>query len=476
MKRFNLSEWALEHQSLVLFFMLAFGASGIYAYFNLGQAEDPAFTFKVMVVRTVWPGASPLEMEEQVTERLEKKLQETPYLDHLRSFSRNGESTILVLLKDATPPAEVQDVWYQVRKKVADIRSTLPQGVLGPFFNDEFGDVFGNLYAFTADGYSYAELKDYVEEVRNEILRVPNVAKADILGAQEEKIYVEISHRKLSTLGVNPAVITTILQEQNAMTPAGKIDTSSDRFYLRVSGSFDSVESIREIGIEANGRLFRLGDIARVYRGYTDPPETKVRYMGHDAIVLAVSMAKGGDILELGNNLDSAFARIEADLPVGIEIHQYANQPQVVKRSINEFMKTLAEAVIIVLAVSFFSLGLRTGLVVALSIPLVLAVTFLVMMLYGIDFQRISLGALIISLGLLVDDAIIAVEMMSTKMEQGWERVRAASSIYTSTAFPMLTGTLITAAGFLPVGFAKSSAGEYTFSIFAVVTIALLVS
>lgn len=476
MKRFNLSEWALEHQSLVLFFMLAFGASGIYAYFNLGQAEDPAFTFKVMVVRTVWPGASPLEMEEQVTERLEKKLQETPYLDHLRSFSRNGESTILVLLKDATPPAEVQDVWYQVRKKVADIRSTLPQGVLGPFFNDEFGDVFGNLYAFTADGYSYAELKDYVEEVRNEILRVPNVAKADILGAQEEKIYVEISHRKLSTLGVNPAVITTILQEQNAMTPAGKIDTSSDRFYLRVSGSFDSVESIREIGIEANSRLFRLGDIARVYRGYTDPPETKVRYMGHDAIVLAVSMAKGGDILELGNNLDSAFARIEADLPVGIEIHQYANQPQVVKRSINEFMKTLAEAVIIVLAVSFFSLGLRTGLVVALSIPLVLAVTFLVMMLYGIDFQRISLGALIISLGLLVDDAIIAVEMMSTKMEQGWERVRAASSIYTSTAFPMLTGTLITAAGFLPVGFAKSSAGEYTFSIFAVVTIALLVS
>jgi len=475
-KRFNLSEWALEHQSLVLFFMLALGASGIYAYFNLGQAEDPDFTFKVMVVRTGWPGASPLEMEEQVTERLEKKLQETPYLDHLRSFSRNGESTILVLLKDATPPARVQDVWYQVRKKISDIRTTLPQGVLGPFFNDEFGDVFGNLYAFTADGYSYAELKDYVEDVRNEILRVPDVAKADILGAQDEKIYVEISHRKLSTLGVDPGLITTILQEQNAMTPAGKIDTSTDRFYLRVSGSFDSVESIREIGIEANGRLFRLGDIARVYRGYTDPPETKVRFMGHDAIVLAVSMAKGGDILELGRNLDAAFARIGADLPVGIEVHQYANQPQVVERSVNEFMKTLTEAVIIVLAVSFFSLGLRTGLVVALSIPLVLAVTFLVMMLYGIDFQRISLGALIIALGLLVDDAIIAVEMMSTKMEQGWERVRAASFIYTSTAFPMLTGTLITAAGFLPVGFAKSSAGEYTFSIFAVVTIALLVS
>ncbi|MGD2141816.1 MAG: efflux RND transporter permease subunit, partial [Burkholderiales bacterium] len=476
MNRFNLSEWALAHQPLVLFFMLALAASGIYAYFNLGQAEDPDFTFKVMVVRTVWPGASPLEMEEQVTERLEKKLQETPYLDHLRSFSRNGESTILVLLKDSTPPSAVQDVWYQVRKKVSDIRHTMPEGVLGPYFNDEFGDVFGNLYAFTADGYSFAELKDYVEAVRNELLRVPDVAKADILGAQAEKIYVEFSHRKLSTLGVSPGQITAILQEQNAMTPAGKIDTSSDRFYLRVSGSFESVESIREIGIEANDRLFRLGDIARVYRGYTDPPQTKVRYMGHDAIVLAVSMVKGGDILELGRNLETTLERMGASLPVGVEIHQYANQPQVVARSVREFMKTLSEAIIIVLAVSFFSLGFRTGLVVALSIPLVLAVTFLMMMLYGIDFQRISLGALIIALGLLVDDAIIAVEMMSTKMEQGWERVRAASFIYTSTAFPMLTGTLITAAGFLPVGFAKSSAGEYTFSIFAVVTIALLVS
>lgn len=476
MKRFNLSEWSLEHQSLVLFFMLALAVSGIYAYFNLGQAEDPDFTVKVMVVRTAWPGASPVEMEQQITERLEKKLQEIPYLDFIRSYSRTGESVLLVQLSDTTPPSEVQDVWYQVRKKVSDIRHTLPQGVLGPFFNDEFGDVFGNLYAFTTDGFSYAELKDYVEEVRKEILRVPNVAKADIIGAQEEKIYVEISHRKLATLGVSPEVITSILQQQNAMTPAGSIDTSADRIYLRVSGSFDSVESIREIGIEANDRLFRLGDIARVYRGYTDPPLAKVRYMGSEAIVLAVSMAKGGDILELGADLDAAFNRIKADLPVGIEVHQYANQPQVVSRSVNEFMKTLAEAIIIVLAVSFFSLGFRTGLVVALSIPLVLAVTFLMMMLYGIDFQRISLGALIIALGLLVDDAIIAVEMMSTKMEQGWERMKAASFVYTSTAFPMLTGTLITAAGFMPVGFAKSSAGEYTFSIFAVVTIALLVS
>ncbi|HWQ37668.1 MAG TPA: efflux RND transporter permease subunit [Burkholderiales bacterium] len=476
MSRFNLSEWALEHQSLVFFFMLALAGSGIYAYFRLGQAEDPDFTFKVMVVRTLWPGASPRDMEAQVTERIEKKLQETPYLDVVRSYSRSGESTLFVILKDSTPPRQVADVWYQVRKKIGDIRHTLPQGVLGPFFNDEFGDVYGNIYAFTADGYGYAELKDYVEEVRKEILRVPGVAKADLIGAQDEKIYVELSHRKLANLGIDPLAIFQVLQQQNAMTPAGSIDTLADRIYLRVSGSFDSVESIREIGITANGRLFRLGDIARVYRGYADPPELKVRYMGQEAIALAVSMAKGGDILQLGRDLDAAFERIRRGLPVGIEVHQYANQPAVVSRSVREFMKTLTEAIVIVLGVSFLSLGARTGLVVALSIPLVLAVTFLVMMLYGIDFQRISLGALIIALGLLVDDAIIAVEMMATKMEQGWERAKAASFAYTSTAFPMLTGTLITAAGFLPVGFAKSSAGEYTFSIFAVVTIALLVS
>ncbi|MEX0959736.1 MAG: efflux RND transporter permease subunit [Burkholderiales bacterium] len=476
MTSFNLSGWAIKHQSLVLFFMIALGAAGLYSYFELGQAEDPDFTFKVMVVRTLWPGASPVEMEQQVTERLEKKLQETPYLDHVRSYSRSGESTIFVLLKDTTPPKEVAGVWYQVRKKIGDIRHTLPQGTLGPFFNDEFGDVFGSIYAFTADGYSYAELKRYVEAARKEVLRIPNVAKAEIIGEQDEKIYVEVSHKKLANLGIDPLAIFAVLQEQNAMTPAGRIDTAQDRLFVRVTGSFDSVESVREIGIEASGRLFRLGDIARVTRGYVDPPELKVRYTGREAIALAVSMAKGGDILELGRDLSAAFDRIRLGVPVGIEVHQYANQPEVVGRSVNEFMKVLAEAVIIVLAVSFLSLGFRTGLVVALSIPLVLAVTFLFMMLYGIDFQRISLGALIISLGLLVDDAIISVEMMATKMEQGWERAKAAGFAYTSTAFPMLTGTLITAAGFLPVGFAASSAGEYTFSIFAVVTMALLIS
>ena len=415
-------------------------------------------------------------MEQQVTERLEKKLQETPYLDNVRSYTRSGETTIFVVLKDSTPPKAVADVWYQVRKKIGDIRATLPEGTLGPFFNDEFGDVFGNIYAFTGDGFTYAELKDYVEDVRKEILRVPNVSKAEILGDQDQKIYVEMSHRKLATLGIDPLSIFNVLREQNSMTPAGSIDTHSDRIFLRISGSFDSVESIREIGIQANGRLFRLGDIAHVYRGYVDPPSQKVRYMGQEAIALAVSMAKGGDILQLGADLNKAFKGIKRDLPVGIEMHQYSNQPEVVKRSVDEFMRTLLEAVVIVLAVSFFSLGFRTGLVVALSIPLVLAVTFLMMKLYGIDLQRISLGALIISLGLLVDDAIISVEMMATKMEQGMERAKAAAFAYTSTAFPMLTGTLITAAAFTPVGFAKSSAGEYTFSIFAVVTIALLVS
>ena len=476
MKTFNLSEWALEHQSLVLFFMLALFAAGLFSYFSLGQAEDPEFTFKVMVIKAIWPGASPAQMEQQVTERLEKKLQETPYLDNVRSYTKSGETTIFLALKDSTPPKEVAGVWYQVRKKIGDIRYTLPEGTLGPFFNDEFGDVFGNIYAFTGDGYSYAELRDYVEDVRKEILRVPSVAKAEIVGDQGQKIYVETSHRKLATLGIDPLSIFNVLREQNAMTPAGSIDTHSDRIFLRISGSFDSVESIREIGIQANGRLFRLGDIAHVFRGYVDPPTEKVRYMGQDGVALAVSMAKGGDILELGQELEKAFVRIKRDLPVGIEVHQYSNQPEVVKRSVDEFMKTLLEAVVIVLAVSFFSLGFRTGLVVALSIPLVLAVTFLMMKLYGIDLQRISLGALIISLGLLVDDAIISVEMMATKMEQGMERAKAAGFAYTSTAFPMLTGTLITAAAFTPVGFAKSSAGEYTFSIFAVVTIALMVS
>jgi multidrug efflux pump len=474
--RFNISEWALRHQPLVLYFILALFVAGVSSYLRLGQAEDPDFTFKVMVIRTLWPGATAREVELEVTERIEKKLQEVPWFDYTRSYSKPGESLIFVLLKDFTPPKEVPNAWYQVRKKVGDIRHTLPQGVRGPFFNDEFGDTFGTIYAFTSDGYGYAELRDYVENVRRELLLLPDVGKVDFLGEQEEKIYVELSHRKLATLGVDPLSIFSVLRAQNEMVPGGSFETQSDRVHVRVSGSFTSVESIREIGIPANGRLLRLGDIARVYRGYVDPPVVMMRYKGEPALGLAVSMRKGGDIIRLGRSLEARMAELRADLPVGIEVHNVANQPEVVSRSIGEFMKVLAEAVIIVLAVSFLSLGLRTGVVVALSIPLVLAVTFLLMRMFGIDLQRISLGALIIGLGLLVDDAIIAVEMMAIKMEQGWDRLRAGSFAYVSTAPSMLTGTLVTAAGFLPVGLAKSAAGEYTFSIFAVVTISLLVS
>jgi len=475
-KSFNLSEWALAHQQLVLYFIVAFLASGVIAYGQLGQAEDPDFTLKIIVVSTLWPGASAEEVELQITEKLEKKLQETPWLDHVRSFSRPGQSMIFVLLRDYTPPKDVPEVWYQVRKKLNDIRHTLPRGAQGPFVNDEFGDTFGTIYAFTADGFSYAQMKEYAERTRLELLRIPDISKVELLGEQPEKIYIEISHKKLATLGVDPLQIFDLLDAQNAMTPAGSVETASDRIYLRVSSDFTSVENIREIGIRANNRQFRLGDIANVYRGYADPPSLKMRFKGQDAIGLAVSMAKGGDIIELGKHLEPAIQRIRANLPVGLELHSVADQPTVVKRSVREFMRTLMEAVGIVLLVSFVSLGFRTGVVVALCIPLVLAVTFLLMKIFGIDLQRISLGALIIALGLLVDDAIIAVEMMVNKMEQGWDRVRAAGFAYTSTAFPMLTGTLVTAAGFLPVGFAKSSAGEYTFSIFAVVTIALLVS
>lgn len=476
MKNFNLSEWALRHRNMVLYLILVLMAAGSFSYFKLGRAEDPEFTVKLMVVQAFWPGATARDMEQQVTDLLEKKLQETPRLDYLQSYSRPGESLIFVTLKDFTPPKEVPGIWYQVRKKLGDIRHTLPDGVLGPVFNDEFGDTFGTLYALTSDGFSHAELKTYVEQAQQQLLRQPDVSKVQLLGAQDEKIFVEISNQKLASLGLDPGLIINSLQQQNSMAPAGFKDTDSDRVHLRVSGTFDSLESIRQTPIQVRDKNFRLGDIARIYRGYSDPPSLRMRYQGEDAIGLAVSMRQGGNILALGEHLAQTVQQIQAELPVGIELHQVADQPQVVKHSVNEFMQTLLEALIIVLAVSFLSLGFRTGLVVALSIPLVLAITFLIMYMLNIDLQRISLGALIIALGLLVDDAIIAVEMMVVKMEQGWDRFRAGTFAYTSTAFPMLTGTLITAAGFMPVGFAKSSAGEYTFSIFSVVGIALLAS
>ena len=476
MSGLNLSAWALRHQSFVAYLIVVFTVGGFIAYLTLGRAEDPDFTIKTMVVSAEWPGATAREMELQITDRLEKKLQETPWLDYVQSYSKPGKCLIFVNLLDYAPNKEVPDAWYQVRKKLGDIHGDLPDGVKGPFFNDEFGDTYGTILAFTGDGYSQAELKDIVDDVRQELLRIPNVAKVDLIGVQEEKIFIEISHRKLANLGIDPLVIAQTLRQQNSMNPAGSIETASDKIYMRVSGDLKSVAAVREIGIEANGRQFRLGDIARIYRSYADPPTPKFRYMQEDAIGLSISMTKGGDILKLGEGLSAEIARLSANLPAGISIHHVSDQPQVVRRSVNEFMKTLAEAVAIVLSVSFLSLGVRTGLVVALSIPLVLAITFLAMLIVGIDLQRISLGALIIALGLLVDDAIISVEMMIVKMEQGMDRFKAATFAYTSTAFPMLTGTLVTAAAFMPVGFAKSSAGEYCFSIFAVVGLALLAS
>ena len=474
-KSINLSEWALQHRSLTIYLMLALVFSGVLAFRDLGQAEDPAFTIKLMAIKTFWSGATALEVEQQITDRIEKKLQETPWLDYLSSYSKAGESVVFVTLKDYTPAEEVEDSWYQVRKKLTDIKHTFPIGVQGPFPNDEFGDTFGIIYAFSSDGFTYAQLRDYVDEVRLELLAIADVDKVDLLGVQEEKIYIEISNVKISKLGLQPTLIFDTLKQQNYLTPAGDVNTDSDRIYIRVS-RLASVEAIANVGIRSNDRLFRLGDIATIYRTYVDPPEFKMHFMGEEVIGLALSMEKGGDILELGQNLDKKLHEIQANLPLGIEIHSISDQPGVVKKSINEFLKVLLEAVIIVLLISFISLGFRTGLVVALSIPMVLAITFLGMKLWGIDLQRISLGALIISLGLLVDDAMISVEMMAAKMQQGMDRYKAAAFAYTNTAFPMLTGTLITMAGFLPVFLAKSSASEYTGSIFIVVGLSLIIS
>ncbi|TXG92997.1 MAG: efflux RND transporter permease subunit [Rhodocyclaceae bacterium] len=476
MRHLNLSEWALRHRSMVLYLMIVLMVAGVLSYFKLGRAEDPDFTFKAMVVRTLWPGATAREVEEQVTERLEKKLQEAPWVDVIRSSSRSGESLLFIILKDYTPKKEVPNAWYEVRKKVGDIRHTLPAGVQGPFMNDEFGDTFVTIYALTGDGFGAGALRRHADDIARELRAVDDVKKVDLIGVQDERIYVEISHAKLASQGLTAQVIADSLARQNAMAPAGFFETASDRIRLRLSGDLLSLDSVRNTPIMANGRSYRLGDIAQVRRGFIEPAAPGMRVQGKEAVGIAVAMNKGGDVIRLGERLRAEMKRLEADLPTGIDVHVVADQPDIVQQSIRLFVSSLAEAIAIVLAVSFLSLGLRTGTVVALSIPLVLAVTFLLMLVFGIDLQRISLGALVIALGLLVDDAIIAVEMMVVKMEQGWDRFRAATFAYTSTAFPMLTGTLITAAGFMPVGFAKSGAGEYTFSIFAVVTIALLVS
>jgi len=475
-KRFNISEWGLRHPALVLYFMVVLTLVGLLAYSKLGQSEDPPFTFKVMVVRTAWPGASAQEVERQVTEKIEKTLQSVPYADIVRSYSRPGESMIFFQAKDSTPASAVPDVWYQVRKKVGDMRYTLPKGIEGPTFNDEFGDVYGNLYAVVGDGFSYTELKRQAEAVRAELLRVKDVAKVDFFGDQKERVYIELSNAKLATLGLDGATILAALQNQNAVLAAGSFDTPSERIRIDVSGRYDDLTALRETRLRANGREFRLGDIASIGRGYEDPPTQKIRFMGKEAVLIGVSMASGGDIIRLGNSLEASVASIQDRLPVGLELHTVSSQPKAVQRSVNEFIRSLIEAVVIVLGVSLISLGLRTGIVVAITIPVVLAITFLFMQMFGVGLHKISLGALILALGLLVDDAIIAVEMMATKMEQGWARAKAASYAYESTAMPMLSGTLVTAAGFLPIATAASATGEYTRSIFQVTVIALLIS
>lgn len=487
--KFNLSKWAIDHPALTRYLMVVLMVLGVAAYFQLGQDEDPPFTFRAMVVRTYWPGATAQQVAEQVTDKLERTLQEVPYADKIRSYSKPGESQIIFQLKDSSKPADVPNVWYSVRKKIGDMRYTLPQGVQGPFFNDDFGDVYGVIYALDAPGFTPAEVKKFADDVRQQLLRVADVAKVEQFGVQDEKIFIEIPQKRLVQLGLDVGAVLAQLSQENAVENAGTVQAPLDVLQVRIGGQFETEAQLRAMPIRgSSGQQVKLGDIATVSRGYVDPATVKVHHQGKPVIALGVSMAKGGDIIALGKALKVATTRIEKTLPAGVSLLQVQDQPKAVEKSVGEFVKVLIEAVLIVLLVSFVALGLhkggrygwyvdmRPGWVVAITIPLVLAMTFLAMNYWGIGLHKISLGSLIIALGLLVDDAIIAVEMMVRKMEEGYDRVRAATFAYEVTAMPMLTGTLITAAGFLPIGMAKSTVGEYTFAIFAVTVIALVLS
>jgi multidrug efflux pump len=476
MKNFNLTEWALNHKQFIYFFIALFFIAGVFSYKNLGRMEDPDFTIKQMVVSVAWPGATARQIEEQVTDKVEKKLQDLPGLDYLKSYSTPGQTVIFVNLKETVSPKDVRSRWLEARNMVNDMAGSLPAGVTTPQFNDRFDEVYGVIYALSGDGYTYEEMREKAEKIRRILLDVPTVKKVQLLGVQTEKIYIEIENNKLAQLGVDPSLITSTLQAQNAMSASGMLETSSDNVYLRVTGIFENLDDIRNIPIQANGRTFRLGDIAKVTRAYAEPTDPKFYYNGEPALGISLAMESGGNVLTLGENLEKTIEHIKKELPAGLEIHQTVNQPKVVETSIDEFIKSLAEAIVIVLIVSFASLGIRSGVIVALCIPLVIAVVFTFMNLFGIDLQRISLGALIIALGLLVDDAIITIETMVVKLEQGWSRFNAACFAYTSTAYPRLTGALVTCAGFIPVGFSKGSASEYCVTIFTVVTISLLAS
>lgn len=476
MKKFNLSEWALEHRSLVWYFMIIFMVAGVFSYINLGREEDPAFTIKTMIIQAQWPGASAVEVTRQVTDRIEKKLEELDSLDFTRSETIAGRTTVFVNLLATTKAKDVDQNWLRVRNMIGDIKVQFPSGVVGPFFNDRFGDVFGNIYAFTSDGLTQRQLRDLVEGARAKILTIPNVGKVDVIGAQDEVVYLEFSTRKIAALGIDRQSVITTLQTQNAVTSSGFIDAGPERIALRVGGQFTSEESLKAINLRVNDRFFPLTDVATIRRGYADPASSLFRYNGESAIGLAIGMKAGANLLDFGEALDLEMEDIVSDLPIGMDVHRVSDQPLVVEEAVSGFTRGLAEAIIIVLAISFISLGWRAGLVVAISIPLVLAITFIVMDYSGISLQRISLGALIIALGLLVDDAMIAVEMMVTRLELGDDLKKAATHVYTSTAFPMLTGTLVTVAGFIPIGLNDSAAGEFTFTLFVVIAVSLLVS
>ncbi|MDM1765817.1 MULTISPECIES: efflux RND transporter permease subunit [unclassified Acinetobacter] len=474
--KFNLSEWALKNKGLVLYFMILLGIVGIFSYSKLSQSEDPPFTFKVMVVQTYWPGATAEEVSLQVTDRIEKQLMSTGLYDRIAAYSRPGESLVTFVAKDSLKSNQIPDVWYQVRKKIGDIQHQLPSGVQGPFFNDEFGDTFGNIYVLTGKDFDYATLKEYADRLQLQLQRVKDVGKVELVGLQDQKIWIELSNTKAAQLGIPVTAIQEALSQQNSVASAGFFETTTDRIQVRVGGQLQSVDDLKKMPLLVGDKTIQLVDVAEVYRGFSEPAQPRMRFNGDNGIGISVSMRKGGDIIALGKNLETEFTHLQKTLPLGMQLQKVSDQPVAVQRSIHEFIQVLAEAVIIVLLVSFFSLGFRTGLVVAFSIPLVLAMTFAGMNLFDVGLHKISLGALILALGLLVDDAIIAVEMMAIKMEQGYSRMKAAGYAWTSTAFPMLTGTLITAAGFLPIATAASSTGEYTRSIFQVVTIALVVS
>lgn len=483
--RFNLSRIAIQNPALTIYLFVVLLFAGAAAYINLGQDEDPPFTFRIMVVRAFWPGATALQMAQQVADPLEKTLQETPYMDRIRSYSKPGETTIFLEVKDSTPPDEVQNLWYTVRKKIGDMKGRLPPGVQGPYYNDEFGDVYGVIYALSSQGFTQAEIHDQTEGLRQQLLKVPDVAKVEVIGLQQEKVYVEISQKKLARLGIDMGQVISALNDQNSVGFAGELNSPNDNIQIRITGQFNDTSSVSNLALRFDKRTFRLGDIATISRELENPPSPKARHNGKEVVALAISMAKGGDIIRLGENLKVTSEKLRLQLPAGMELEQMQDQPAAVSLSVHEFVRVLAEALLIVLVVSFLTLGLhlnpwridtRPGLVVALSIPTVLAATFLVMKWWGIDLHKISLGSLIIALGLMVDDAIIIIEMTVRKLEEGYDRLRASTFAFSATAMPMLTGTLITAAGFLPIGLANSAVGEYTYAIFAVTTAALIIS